>query len=247
MLFKSMNLLKNTSIAPTTASFMGMSARGFASAQNLGGNFSFPKHKEFFNDEYYGEESAKSPFSKNAAGPKTMQDDFVDPNNPFISESLGAPGGILASYKKRLGLSAKEVMEQGYWDKMRDIRDEASEYFDVVGKSERDMMNNTKNYSARLRLNRQIEFSEDFRKRFMTREYGNYEKYEEGRNSVGIETEKGENDEGFDKLMKNEREMNMRLNTEEGQEAIEEDKLGFEEIITDETYADQTIKDRLIA
>lgn len=40
------------------------------------------------------------------------------------------------------------------------------------------MMAQTKNYTARLRLNREVDFTEDFRKRFMTREYGNYEKYE---------------------------------------------------------------------
>lgn len=73
-------------------------------------------------------------------------------------------------------------MEEGYWNKVRDLRDDASNYFDIVGKNERDMMNQTKNYATRLRLNRQIDFSDDFRKRFMTREYGNYEKYD--KNSV---------------------------------------------------------------
>lgn len=57
-------------------------------------------------------------------------------------------------------------------------------------------MNNTKNYKTRLRLNRQIEFTEDFRKRFMTRDYGNYEKYE--KNSIEQVKERGENDEGLD-------------------------------------------------
>jgi hypothetical protein len=39
------------------------------------------------------------------------------------------------------------------------------------------MMNNTKNYTTRFRLNREINFTEDFRNKFMTKEYGNYEKY----------------------------------------------------------------------
>jgi hypothetical protein len=117
-----------------------------------------------------------------------------------------------------MGLSANEVMEQDYWNKVRDLTDEASDYFDVVGKSDRDLMNNTKNYTTRLRLNRDIKFTDDFRKRFMTREYGNYEKYEEGRNTVSVDTEKGENDLGGDNFMKNHRDMMMRLKTEDGQE-----------------------------
>jgi hypothetical protein len=193
---------------------------------------------------YYDEEGAKSPFAKKAAGPKTMSEDYVDPNNPFVTENIQAPGGILASYKKRIGLSADEVMEQGYWDKMGNLRDEAAQYFDVVGKSERDMMNNTKNYTARLRLKREVAFTEDFRKRFMTREYGNYQKYEEGRNTVSLETEKGENDLGYDKLMKNEREMNMRLNTEEGNTARDADTEHVESLLTNESFADQTMRER---
>jgi hypothetical protein len=74
---------------------------------------------------------------------------------------------------------------------MRDFTDEAAQYFDVAGKSDRDMMNNTKNYTTRLRLNREVSFESDFRKRFMTREYGNYDKYEEGKNTVTEETERG--------------------------------------------------------
>lgn len=115
-----------------------------------------------------------------------------------------------------MGLSANEVMEQGYWDKVRDMTDQAADYFDVVGKSDRDMMNNTKSYTTRLRLKREVAFTDDFRKRFVTREYGNYEKYEEGRNTVSLDTEKGENDLGGDYFMKNHREMMLRLKTEEG-------------------------------
>ena len=51
-------------------------------------------------------------------------------------------------------------------------------------KDEVDMMNNTKNYTMRARLNREIQHTEDFRTRFMTKEYGNYEKYERNRIKV---------------------------------------------------------------
>jgi hypothetical protein len=174
-----------------------------------------------------------------------MSQDYVDPNNPFISESPFVPGGILASYKKRAGLTPNEVMEQDYWNKMRDLTDTASDYFDVVGKNERDMMAQTKNYTARLRLNREVDFTEDFRKRFMTREYGNYEKYEESKNSVGLETEKGTEDMGLDRLMKNDREATMRLKTGEGDFEREREKTAVEELMQNEEFAEQTIRDRL--
>lgn len=96
-------------------------------------------------------------------------------------------------------------MEQSYFDKMRDFTDEASEYFDVAGKSDRDMMNNTKNYATRLRLKREVSFESDFRKRFMTREYGNYDKYEEGKNMITEMTERGQDDMGYDNFFKNAR------------------------------------------
>ncbi len=82
-------------------------------------------------------------------------------------------------------------MEQDYWNKLRDLTDDASAYFDVVGKNDRELMTHTKNYTQRLRLNKQIDFTEDFRKRFLTREYGNYEKYD-GKNKVTEEVERGE-------------------------------------------------------
>ena len=222
------------------------SSKTFTSG-NLGDNFSFPKHKEFFNDKFYGEENPKSPYSKNAANPNTLSEDYVDPNNPFVQHNPYVPGGILASYKKRMGLSANEVMEQDYWNKVRDLTDEASDYFDVVGKSDRDLMNNTKNYTTRLRLNRDIKFTDDFRKRFMTREYGNYEKYEEGRNTVSVDTEKGENDLGGDNFMKNHRDMMMRLKTEDGQETRDQEAEDVKDLLTNETYADQTMRERVAA
>ena len=235
MLVKSMNLLKNNLMFSSSTNALTMlGLRGFASKQvfssdKLSDNFSFPKHKEFFNDTYYDTPSnngapGESPYASKAAGPDTMSEDYVDPNNPFVSESPFIPGGILAHYKKRAGLTADDVMEQGYWDKVRDLSDTAADYFDVVGKSDRDMMNQTKNYTTRLRLNRQVDFTEDFRKRFMTREYGNYQKYDEGKNTVTQVNERGEDDFGHDMLMKNDREMTMRLNTTEGVNARDQEE-----------------------
>ena len=122
MLFKSMNLL-NKGIINSNNSLVMMGVRSFASGKTfstgdssrLGDNFKFPKHNEIFNDQYYDAPS-DNPYANKSAGPSTMSEDYVDPNNPFVSENPFVPGGILASYKKRAGLNATEVMEQNYWN-----------------------------------------------------------------------------------------------------------------------------------
>lgn len=53
--------------------------------------------------------------------------------------------------------------------------------FNPATLSEKDMMNNTKNYTMRYRLNREIDYSEDFRKKYLTKDYGNYDKYEKNK------------------------------------------------------------------
>ena len=121
---------------------------------------------------------------------------------------------------------------------MRDFTDTAADYFDVAGKSDRDLMNTTKNYSTRLRLKREISFESDFRKKYMTREYGNYEKYESEKNTVRQTTERGEDDTGYDRFIKNHREMNLKLKTEEGEEARDEQAQEVENLLTNDQYAD---------
>lgn len=105
--------------------------------------------------------------------------DYMEPNQPFIQKSKFAPGGILAQYKKHIGLTAKDVMEQDYFAKMRDLHIEAGDHFNVVSQNEKDMMATTKNLITRTRMQREIEWgNEDFRKKILTQDYGNYEKYE---------------------------------------------------------------------
>jgi hypothetical protein len=74
-----------------------------------------------------------------------MSEDYVDPNNLFFQNNPFVQGGILASYKKRLGLSTNKEIEWTYWEKVRFFTDQASDFFDVAGKSDCDMMNNMKN------------------------------------------------------------------------------------------------------
>ena len=114
-----MNIMKSSLMFSSNncSAYLGLrsfSSRVFQSGDDLKDNFSFPKHKEFFNDKFYeepNENTGKSPYAKNAAGPQTLSEDYVDPNNPFLSESPFVPGGILSSYKKRAGLTADDVME----------------------------------------------------------------------------------------------------------------------------------------
>lgn len=84
---------------------------GIGMNDDMKNNSKFPNHKEFFNDAYYEQEGDQNPFTKNAPGPHTRGNDWVDPNEPFIQENEFAPGGILASYKKRLGLTPSDIME----------------------------------------------------------------------------------------------------------------------------------------
>lgn len=47
-----------------------------------------------------------------------------------------------------------------------------------MSENEHDMMTNTKNFVNRIKLDREIGFTEDFRDKYMTKNYGHYEKYE---------------------------------------------------------------------
>ena len=60
---------------------------------------------------------------------------------------------------------------------MERLYDKSADYFSKVHKEEGDMMQTTKHLEERMRLEKEIDFTEDFRKRFLTNEYGNYEKY----------------------------------------------------------------------
>lgn len=126
---------------------------------------------------------------------------------------------------------------------MRDMRDNMSNYFDVVSKNEKDMMNTTKNMVQRTRLQRQVDYTEDFRKRIMTQEYGNYEKYE--KNAVVQEVDRGEDDFGYDKFMINYHDMMKRMQTNEGDDKRKHEFDTLEDVVSNENYEDQTIERRL--
>lgn len=72
-------------------------------------------------------------------------------------------------------------MESDYWDAKNQIKQNASKFFNTQTASEKEMMNFTKNYVMRHKLNRDLQFSEDFRNKYLTKEYGNYDKYKENK------------------------------------------------------------------
>jgi len=76
------------------------------------------------------------------------------------------------------GQSIEEVMNADYWQAGQDVMREAAKNFNNVDSNEADMMQFTKNYTMRHRLNRELDITSDFRKKYMTKEYGNYQKYD---------------------------------------------------------------------
>ena len=108
------------------------------------------------------------------------------------------------------------MIESDYWNQMRTMKVQAADYFNNVSKSEKDMMNNTKNFVMRHRLNREISFGDDFRKKYMTNEYGNYGKYE--KNSVETVYDKGVDDNHHDKFFENYMNLVKRLPTKEAEQ-----------------------------
>jgi hypothetical protein len=152
-------------------------------------------------------------------------------------------GGILKTYRKLTDRSKDEIMEADYWNAMRDSQHQMADYFNNVLKDEKDMMNNTKNYTMRHRLNREIQHTEDFRKRFMTKEYGNYEKYDKNR----IKTEYKEDEMKFDKdnFYDNYLDMIKKLPTK-GRDQIEEKKRNeIHDILTSKDHHHKEFQDMM--
>lgn len=68
MISNSMKLFKTQTLLFGTTGLRGFANRGIKTGDRLADNFSFPKHREIFNDEYY-EGSNESPFAKDAPKP----------------------------------------------------------------------------------------------------------------------------------------------------------------------------------
>lgn len=140
----------------------------------------------------------------------------------YLGENLSnvhVEGGILNNYKRVTGQTVKDMLEGDYWRAQRDIHRNAAEFFNHVSKNEQDMMNATKNYTMRTRLNKELDFTDDFRKKYMTKDYGNYEKYT--KNSVTTEYDKGIDEANYDKMYENYMNLVRNMPTKEAKEMDE--------------------------
>mmetsp|Transcript_6785 Transcript_6785/g.11408 ORF Transcript_6785/g.11408 Transcript_6785/m.11408 type:complete len:161 (+) Transcript_6785:228-710(+) len=112
-------------------------------------------------------------------------------------------GGILKNYRKVADQSLEDIVKGDYWRSSKETLREMAESFKMEDMSEQQMMNFTKNYIARNKLNREIDLNEDFRKRFLTKDYGNFEKYEKGKNTFEVKLEGAEKLTKYDNLYQN--------------------------------------------
>lgn len=119
---------------------------------------------------------------------------------------------------------------------MQSMKYDAANFFNNVSANEKDMMNSTKNLVMRKRLNRDIAFNDDFRKKYIVNEYGNYDKYT--KNSVTIKREEGEDSATtFDKAYGNYIDFVKRLPTKESEEMRENDRDDVKDLLTNQEYA----------
>ena len=111
------------------------------------------------------------------------------------------PDGEEAVYKKALHLSQTDQMEEEFEDAQKNVLRQADEFFSPISKDEQSVMRHTKAFVLRRRLEKDLNITHDFRKRFISNEYGNYEKYKKS----GIETvhDNSEADIGDQSFLKN--------------------------------------------
>lgn len=95
---------------------------------------------------------------------------------------------------------------------MANLHVKAGEHFNVVTKNEKDLMATTKNLITRTRMQREIDWgSEDFRRKTLTQDYGNYEKYEKNAVNIGLSDEDRIKDLGGDNFLQNYNSMLSRM------------------------------------
>lgn len=149
---------------------------------------------------------------------------------------MNIKGGILKNYKKLQNQTVEDVLHGDYWRSMEDLKEQSAQYFMSVTSDEKDMMNHTKNYTMRHRLNRELQFTDDFRKKYMVKDYGNYEKYE--RNTVHTIVDESST-AGYDRMYENYMQLIKRLPTREAKELEDTKKKDIEEHLHREDIAHQ--------
>lgn len=155
------------------------------------------------------------------------ENDEIGPDGTQFNPSI--EGGILQNYKKIAGQTLEDMVEGDYWRANRDLQHKAAHLFNKVSANEKDLMQTTKDLVTRRRLNREIQFTEDFRKRYMTHEYGNYDKYE--KNSITTEYDEGKDETQEDKFYDKYLDFLKRLPTHEADRMKDKTKKGLDMLV----------------
>lgn len=137
----------------------------------------------------------------------------------------------MQNYRKLTGQTVEELLESDYWDAKKKITQDAAKMFDTATATEQDMINFTKNYTMRTRLNRDLDHNEDFRKKYLTKEYGNYEKYDQ--NKVETKYDEGPENLDNDRFYENYISLLKKLPTREAQEMREDKREAIDDLLTD--------------
>lgn len=130
------------------------------------GGWSFPKHKELLTDDFYEDDTHdENPYAK-----QPLSNDYDNYDQPTHRSTAT---GVLSSYKKQLNLTAEDIMKRDYMESKKALRANVAKQFDKA-----DRANFTKNMVDRLRLGKSIGGIVEG----AGEEYGNYKKFEGGRN-----------------------------------------------------------------
>lgn len=136
------------------------------------------------------------------------------------------------------------MLEGDYWRANKDISFEASKMFKHVQKEEQDIMATTKNYTMRTRLNRELDYTDDFRKKYMTNDYGNYKKYTEDKNKISTEYDAGAFNRKRDKFYENYVKLIKDMPTLEQERTENFKKEDIKEILENNNESSKTFADR---
>ena len=115
-------------------------------------------------------------------------------------------------------------MQKDYWDGMKSMKDDMNRQF---GSSKRQTL--TKELLKNLRFGRKI----DSTMPNVNEEYGDYEKFEDGKNEVKEVNERGLNDVGYDTFERNYKEMFRQLDESDPKRETEELQGEEEDLIRD--------------
>ena len=178
----SKSVIHSTTLLGRGAVRAGIPGPCFAFSTRQPAGWSFPRHKELLTEDYYNYEEGGD---ANPYDTSTVKNDFED--YEAVATHRSTATGVLSTYKKKLNLTAKDVMMKDYMTNIKNLKANMAQQF-----AQADRANYTKTMVERLRLGRGLQSPVDS----AGNEYGNYEKFEGGRNQVKEVYDKGYDDFG---------------------------------------------------